>query len=58
MDPTPHVGMPKRANNLEETNLINVVLVLFIMQNFASDPIHMQHRFLLEQLLFVSFAEA
>jgi hypothetical protein len=24
MDPTPHVGMSKRASNLEETNLTNV----------------------------------
>jgi hypothetical protein len=57
MDPTPHVGMPKRASNLEETNLTMYALVLdlFIMHHLASNPTCVQHRFLLEQLLFVSF---
>jgi hypothetical protein len=52
MDPTPHVGMFNRVSNLEEVILTNVgINVNFICRlSFESDPIHMWHGLLFEQL--------
>jgi hypothetical protein len=60
MDPTPHVGMPYRVNNLEEVILTNVGInaILFIVHHFTSDPSHMWHRFLFKQLSFFRYTKA
>ncbi len=52
MDPTPHVGMLNRVNNLEEAIVINVgINVNFICRlSFQSDPTHMWHGYLFKQL--------
>jgi len=51
MDPTPHVGMINRGNNLEEETLTNVsIYVNFIVVHFATDPTRMRHWSLFQQL--------
>jgi hypothetical protein len=53
MDPTPHVGMFNRVNNLEEAILTNVGIdVNFICRlSFQNDPTRMRHGSLFKQLL-------
>jgi len=52
MDPTPHVGMLNRVNNLEEAIVINVgINVNFICRlSLQSDPTRMWHGYLFKQL--------
>ncbi len=59
MDPTPHARMPKRACNLEETNFTNVGFDVSLICNayFLTDPIHVWHRPLLQQLPFFRYIE-
>jgi hypothetical protein len=60
VDATPHVGMPNRVNNLEETTFTNVglVLILFLVHHFESDPICMWHGPLFKQFPFAYCTEA